>query len=280
MLARSPERAEGAEWVEGDLATGQGIGEASWASTPARCGCCWQRTSRWRSGARQWGARPGRTASTPHLHVGLPPMQVGIGARHPSPAARPSISSAHGADQPPCPNRNSITTSPRTLGSSQSRLTTDSPHGLGNSSLGRSRSQLEVPADGQHQPAAADPAARSMRCELPDSRRVPRAWGAPDATHQSVCLSGSGVSAPSVSLCGGEQAAKNRRWSTGAAGARREDGPAQSGELRIGCLRSKNSGSPMLSLFISSIWACNSGGSSLRSPSRASASEVKYMTIV
>lgn len=56
--------------------------------------------------------------------------------------------------------------------------------------------------------------------------------------------------------------------------------PAQPGELRIGCLRSKNSGSPMLRLFISSIWACNSGGSSLRSPSRASASEVKYMTIV
>ena len=55
---------------------------------------------------------------------------------------------------------------------------------------------------------------------------------------------------------------------------------AQPGELRIGCLRSKNSGSPMLSLFISSICACNSGGGSLRSPSRASASEVKYMTIV
>ena len=47
-----------------------------------------------------------------------------------------------------------------------------------------------------------------------------------------------------------------------------------------GCLRSKNSGSPTLSLFISSMVACNSGGTSLRSPSRASASVVKYMTMV
>jgi hypothetical protein len=51
-------------------------------------------------------------------------------------------------------------------------------------------------------------------------------------------------------------------------------------EVIIGCLRSKNSVSPTLSLFISSMLACNSGGSSLRSPSRASASEVKYMTMV
>ena len=54
----------------------------------------------------------------------------------------------------------------------------------------------------------------------------------------------------------------------------------QAGELRIGCLRSKNSGSPMASVFISSIWARKSGGGSLRSPSRASTSDVKYMTIV
>jgi hypothetical protein len=52
------------------------------------------------------------------------------------------------------------------------------------------------------------------------------------------------------------------------------------GEMITGCLRSKNSVSPTLSLFISSIWACSSGGISLRSPSRASASEVKYMTMV
>jgi hypothetical protein len=52
------------------------------------------------------------------------------------------------------------------------------------------------------------------------------------------------------------------------------------GEVIIGCLRSKNSVSPTLSLFISSMLACNSGGSSLRSPSRASASEMKYITMV
>ena len=52
------------------------------------------------------------------------------------------------------------------------------------------------------------------------------------------------------------------------------------GETITGLLRSKNSVSPTLSLFISSICACNSGGISLRSPSRASASEVKYMTMV
>ncbi len=52
------------------------------------------------------------------------------------------------------------------------------------------------------------------------------------------------------------------------------------GEMIAGCLRSKNSVSPTVSLPISSICACNSGGSSLRSPSRASASEVKYMTMV
>ena len=44
------------------------------------------------------------------------------------------------------------------------------------------------------------------------------------------------------------------------------------GEMITGRLRSKYSGSPTLSLFISSICACNSGGGSLRSPSRASAS--------
>jgi hypothetical protein len=52
------------------------------------------------------------------------------------------------------------------------------------------------------------------------------------------------------------------------------------GESITGRLRSKNSVSPTLSLFISSICACSSGGISLRSPSRASASEVKYMTMV
>ena len=52
------------------------------------------------------------------------------------------------------------------------------------------------------------------------------------------------------------------------------------GERMAGCLRSKNSVSPTLSLSISSMIARNSGGISLRSPSRASASVVKYMTMV
>jgi hypothetical protein len=52
------------------------------------------------------------------------------------------------------------------------------------------------------------------------------------------------------------------------------------GESITGRLRSKNSVSPTLTLFISSICACSSGGISLRSPSRASASEVKYMIMV
>jgi hypothetical protein len=46
-------------------------------------------------------------------------------------------------------------------------------------------------------------------------------------------------------------------------------GRSQRGEYSQGCLRSKNSGSPTLSAFISSIWAFASGGGSLRSPSRA-----------
>jgi hypothetical protein len=47
-----------------------------------------------------------------------------------------------------------------------------------------------------------------------------------------------------------------------------------------GCLRSKNSGSPTLIAASSSIWACSSGGGCLRSPWRASASEVKYTAMV
>jgi hypothetical protein len=52
------------------------------------------------------------------------------------------------------------------------------------------------------------------------------------------------------------------------------------GEWIMGCLRSKNSVSPTLSLLISSMFARNSAGISLRSPSRAAASDVKYMTMV
>src|SRR5207244_13379479 len=52
------------------------------------------------------------------------------------------------------------------------------------------------------------------------------------------------------------------------------------GELSQGSFRSKNSGTPTLSLSISSIWAFSSGGGSLLSPSRASASEVKYSAMV
>jgi hypothetical protein len=55
---------------------------------------------------------------------------------------------------------------------------------------------------------------------------------------------------------------------------------AQRGEYSQGCLRSKNSGSPMLRAAISSIWAWISVGGCLRSPSRASASEVKYTAMV
>jgi EAL domain-containing protein (putative c-di-GMP-specific phosphodiesterase class I) len=54
----------------------------------------------------------------------------------------------------------------------------------------------------------------------------------------------------------------------------RPGGP-QRGEYSQGWVRSKNSGSPTLSAAISSIWAFSSGGGSLRSPSRAAASEVK-----
>jgi hypothetical protein len=66
------------------------------------------------------------------------------------------------------------------------------------------------------------------------------------------------------------------RESTSAGRGRR----AQRGEYSQGSLRSKNSGSPALRDAISSIWALSLGGSSLRSPSRASASEVKYMAMV
>jgi len=62
--------------------------------------------------------------------------------------------------------------------------------------------------------------------------------------------------------------------------APRRDEPPQRGAYSQGCLRSKNSGSPMLSCCISSICAFSSGGGSLRSPSRASASEVKYIVMV
>src|SRR6266536_5778830 len=55
---------------------------------------------------------------------------------------------------------------------------------------------------------------------------------------------------------------------------------AQRGEYSQGCLRSKNSGTPTLSAAISSIWAFSSGGGSLRSPSRAASSEVKYNAMV
>jgi hypothetical protein len=57
-------------------------------------------------------------------------------------------------------------------------------------------------------------------------------------------------------------------------------GKSQRGAYSQGCLRSKNSGTPMLSCCISSIWAFSSGGGSLRSPSRAAASEVKYIAMV
>lgn len=49
----------------------------------------------------------------------------------------------------------------------------------------------------------------------------------------------------------------------------------QPGERSQGSLRSKYSGSPMLSPAISSSAGLRSGGGSLRSPSRASSSEVK-----
>ena len=52
-------------------------------------------------------------------------------------------------------------------------------------------------------------------------------------------------------------------------------GPDQRGECIQGSFRSRNSGSPTLSLPSSSICAASSGGTSLRSPSRAAASEVK-----
>ena len=56
-------------------------------------------------------------------------------------------------------------------------------------------------------------------------------------------------------------------------GASRAPGESgEHGEYGQGRLRSKNSGSPTLRAAISSIWACSSGGSSLRSPSRASTS--------
>jgi hypothetical protein len=54
----------------------------------------------------------------------------------------------------------------------------------------------------------------------------------------------------------------------------------QRGECSQGSLRSKNSGSPTLIAASSSISACSSGGGCLRSPSRASASEVKYTAMV
>lgn len=52
------------------------------------------------------------------------------------------------------------------------------------------------------------------------------------------------------------------------------------GEYSQGCFRSKNSGTSMLSASISSICAFSSGGGSLRSPSRAATSEVKYNAMV
>ncbi len=55
---------------------------------------------------------------------------------------------------------------------------------------------------------------------------------------------------------------------------------AHRGEISQGCLRSRNSGSPMLSWSISAICARSAGGGSLRSPSRAASSEVKYRTMV
>src|SRR6266516_1434321 len=57
-------------------------------------------------------------------------------------------------------------------------------------------------------------------------------------------------------------------------------GGAYFGELSQGSFRSKNSGTPTLSLSISSIWAFSSGVGSLRSPSLASSSDVKYRAIV
>jgi hypothetical protein len=51
-------------------------------------------------------------------------------------------------------------------------------------------------------------------------------------------------------------------------------------ELSHGSFKSKNSGSPMLSASISSIWALSSAGGSLRSPSRAACSDVKYNATV
>jgi hypothetical protein len=62
----------------------------------------------------------------------------------------------------------------------------------------------------------------------------------------------------------------------GTAGCRGPVGdPAQRGECRMGSRRSRNVGSPTSSLPISSICAFSSAGGSLRSPSRAAASEVK-----
>ena len=55
---------------------------------------------------------------------------------------------------------------------------------------------------------------------------------------------------------------------------------AGQGEYSQGCLRSRNSGSPMMSWLISSICAFSCGGGCLRSPSRAACSEVKYMAMV
>ena len=71
-----------------------------------------------------------------------------------------------------------------------------------------------------------------------------------------------------------------QRGHPGQVGTQSTDSGTYFGERMAGCLRSKNSGSPTLSLFISSMFACKCGGTSLRSPSRASASEVKYMTMV
>jgi hypothetical protein len=59
-----------------------------------------------------------------------------------------------------------------------------------------------------------------------------------------------------------------------------DDESLHAGECSHGSFRSKNSGVPTLSESISSICAFSSAGGSLRSPSRAASSEVKYNAMV
>jgi hypothetical protein len=59
-----------------------------------------------------------------------------------------------------------------------------------------------------------------------------------------------------------------------------DDKSLHAGECSHGSFRSKNSGVPTLSESISSICAFSSAGGSLRSPSRAASSEVKYNAMV